>query len=167
MKNSSRQGFTLIEIVIAVAIMLLFIAMGGRFFENTIKSWQTNYAMLEIQQNARIAMDEMTRAALGASAVTVVIDLAAVPASSKITFQVTKDAGINTHIYYLSNGQLMRQLNGVATVVIPNVTELFFAKWNSTTIPPSEDLRSVYIKLVVEKNGQKITLGSYTHLRNE
>lgn len=167
MKNLNRKGFTLLEMVIAVAIMLLFLALGGKFFENSIKSWQTNYAMLEIQQNARLAMDEMTRTVLGASAATVVIDLAAVPASSKITLQVTKDAGINTHIYSLSDGKLMRQLNGVATDVISNVTELFFAKRNSTTIPPNEDLRSIYIKLVVEKNRQKITLESYTHLRNE
>lgn len=167
MKNSGRQGFTLIEMMIAVTIMLLFVAMGGRFFENSVKSWQTNYARLEIQQNARIAMDEMTRTILGASAATVVIDLAAIPASSKITFQVTKDAGVNTHIYYLNNGQLKRQLNGIDTDMISNVTELFFAKWNSTTIPPNEDLSSIYIKLVVEKNRQKITLESYSHLRNE
>lgn len=167
MKNSNRKGVTLVEIVIAVAIMLLFVAMGGKFFENSIKSWQTNYARMEIQQNARVAMDEMTKTVLGASAATVVIDLAAIPASSKITFQVTKDTGVNTQIYYLSNGTLIRQLNGVTTDVIANVTELFFAKWNSTTIPPNEDLRSIYIKLVVEKNGQKITLESYTHLRNE
>lgn len=167
MKKQNRNGFTLIEIVIAVAIMMLFVAMGGKFFENSIKSWQANYAKMEIQQNARIAMDEMTKTVLGASAATVIIDLAAVPASSKITFQVTKDTGINTHLYYLSNGTLIRQLNGVATDVISDVTELFFAKWNSTTIPPNEDPRSIYIKLVAEKKGQKITLESYTHLRNE
>jgi len=113
---------------------------------------------MEIQQNARIAMDEMTKTVLGASAATVVIDLSAVPASSKITFQATKDTGINTHIYYLSNGTMVRQLNNVTSDVIPNVTELFFAKRNSTTIPPAEDPRSIYIKLVAEKKGQKITL---------
>ncbi len=163
----NHKGFTLLETMIAVAIMLLFVVGGARFFENSAKSWQTNYAKLEIQQNARVAMDEMTKNILGASAIDVIIDVAAVPASSTILFQVTKDAGTATHIYYLNNNRLMRQFNNVASEVIPNVTELFFARRNSTTIPPAEDPRCIYIKLVVEKSNQKVTLESYTHLRNE
>jgi hypothetical protein len=153
--------------MITVAIMLLLVAGGAKFFENSVKSWQANYAMMEIQQNARIAMDEMTKNIRGASAAAVIIDVAAVPASSAIAFQVTKDTGTNTHLYYLSNNILMRQFNGVASDIIPNVTELFFAKRNSATIPPAEDPRCIYIRLVVEKNRQKVTLESYTHLRNE
>lgn len=163
----NHKGFTLLEIMIAVTIMLLFVVGGARFFENSVKSWQTNYAMLAIQQNARIAMDEMTKNIMGASAAAVVIDVAAVPASSAIIFQVTKDSGTATQAYYLNDNTLMRQFNSAVTEVIPNVTELFFAKRNSTTIPPAEDPRSIYIKLVVEKSGQKVTLESYTHLRNE
>ncbi|MDD5491208.1 MAG: prepilin-type N-terminal cleavage/methylation domain-containing protein [bacterium] len=163
----NHKGFTLLETMIAVAIMLLFVVGGARFFENSVKSWQTNYAKLEIQQNARIAMDEMTKNIMGASAAAVVIDVATVPPSSAIIFQVTKDSGTSTHLYYLSDNILMRQFNNVASEVIPNVTELFFAKRNSTTIPPAEDPRCIYIKLVVEKSGQKVTLENYTHLRNE
>ena len=162
-----HNGFTLLEIMIAVAIMLLFVAGGAKFFENSVKSWQANYAKLEIQQNARIAMDEMTKNIMGASAAAVVIDVAAVPASSAIIFQVTKDSGTSTHLYYLSEHTLIRQFNNASSEVIPNVTELFFAKRNSTTIPPAEDPRCIYIKLVVEKGGQKVTLENYTHLRNE
>jgi prepilin-type N-terminal cleavage/methylation domain-containing protein len=163
----NRKGFTLLETMIAVTIMLLFVVGGARFFENSVKSWQANYAKLEIQQNARIAMDEMTKTIRGASAAAVVIDVAAVPASSAIIFQVTKDTGTTTHLYYLSSDKLIRQLGNVSTEVIPDVTELFFAKRNSTTIPPAEDPMCIYIKLVVEKGRQKVTLESYTHLRNE
>lgn len=163
----NHKGFTLLETMIALAIMLLFVVGGARFFENSAKSWQSNYVKLEIQQNARIAMDEMTKNIMGASATAVVIDVAAVPASSAIIFQVTKDTGTTTHIYYLSNNTLMRQFNSVVNEMIPDVTELFFAKRNSTTIPPAEDPRCIYIKLVVEKKGQTVTLESYTHLRNE
>jgi hypothetical protein len=153
--------------MIAVTIMLLFVVSGAKFFENSVKSWQTNYTKMELQQNARIAMDEMTKNLMGASAAAVVIDVAAVPASSAIIFQVTKDAGTSTHIYYLASNVLIRQFNNIASEMIPNVTELFFAKRNSSTIPPDEDPRCIYIKLVVEKSGQKVTLESYTHLRNE
>jgi prepilin-type N-terminal cleavage/methylation domain-containing protein len=163
----NHKGFTLLETMIAVTIMLIFVVGGARFFENSVKSWQANYAKLEIQQNARIGMDEMNKNIMGASAAAVVIDVAAVPASSAIIFQVTKDSGTTTHLYYLSNNKLMRQFNNVVTEVIPNVTGLFFAKRNSTTIPPAEDPRCIYIKLVVEKNRQKVTLENYTHLRNE
>lgn len=163
----NHKGFTLLETMIAVTIMLLFVVGGARFFENSVKSWQANYAKMEIQQNARIAMDEITKNLMGASAAALVIDVAAVPASSAIIFQVSKDAGTNTHVYYLSNNTLVRQLNNIATDVIPNVTELFFAKRNSATIPPDEDPRCIYTKLVVERSGQKVTLESYTHLRNE
>lgn len=163
----NHKGFTLLETMIAVTIMLLFVVGGARFFENTVKSWQTNYTKMEIQQNARIAMDEMAKNLLGASAATVVINAAAVPANSDIMFQVTKDTGTTTHVFYLSNNTLIREFNSIATEVIPHVTELFFAKRNSSTIPPDEDPRCIYIKLVVEKNNQKVTLENYIHLRNE
>lgn len=162
------KGITLVELLIAVTIMLLFVAGGARFFENSAKNWRSNYARIEIQQQARVAMDEMTKNVRQASAATVVVYITAVPPNSKISFTVTKDSGTSNWVYYLNNGTLSRQLNNVGSEAIAgNIKELYFAKRNEATVPPDEDPRSIYIKLVLEKSGQTVTLESYTHLKNE
>ncbi|MDD5260106.1 MAG: prepilin-type N-terminal cleavage/methylation domain-containing protein [bacterium] len=161
-----QKGFTLLETMIAAAIMLLLVASSAKIFETTVKTWQANYIKMQLQQNARIAMDEITKNLLGASAATVVIDPAALPLNSKITFQVIKDTGVSAHVYYLSGTTLVRQLNNVISDLIPDVTDLDFTKENEL-YPGVEDFRCIHTKLVVERKTQKITLEGYTHLRNE
>jgi len=146
--------------------MLLLVAGGAKVFETTVKTWQANYVKMQLQQNARIAMDEITKNLLGAAASTVVIDPSASPLNSKITFQVNKDTGLFTHSYYLSGTTLVRQFNNVISDLIPDVAALDFTKENEL-YPGVEDLRCIHTKLVVEKKSQKITLEGYTHLRNE
>lgn len=166
-KEEERDGFTLVEVMIAVAILLVFVIGGARFFENSFKNWHANYAQLEIQQAGRIAMDEMTTNVRQASAATVTIDLLAIPANSKITFQVIKDTGTRTVTYSLVQAKLRMELNTVETVTVANVQELYFAKRNPATVFPDEDPRCIYIRLILEKDKQQVTLESYTHLKNE
>ena len=161
------KGFTFVEILVVIAIMAVLLVAGGKFFENTAKSWRKNYSQVEIQQGARVAMDEMIQYIRQAQATTVVVYTGATPANSKITFTMVKDTGTFNVGYYLNGTTLWRQLNGVESTVTPNVKEIFFAKRNPATIPPDEDPRCIYIKLVLEKNEQMVTLESYTHLKNE
>lgn len=165
--NRSFAGFTLVEVLVAVAILLLFVAGGTKFFEHTTRSWQENYARLEIQQSARIAMDEMTNNIRQASAATVVIDALAVPANSRISFQVIKDTGTRAITYYLDQEKLHVEMNTMESTSFTNVQELYFAKRNPATVPPDEDPRSIYIRLILKKHNQTITMESYTHLKNE
>jgi len=67
------KGYTFIEIMMVVAIMSILLVAGSRFFEHTAKSWRQNYAQVEIQQGARVAMDEMTQYIRQAQASTVVV----------------------------------------------------------------------------------------------
>lgn len=166
-EEEERAGFTLVEVMIAVTILLVFIIGGARFFENSFKNWQANYAQLEIQQSGRIAMDGMTTNVRQASAATVIIDPLAVPANSKITFQVMKDTGTRTITYSLAQEKMRMELNSVETITIDNVQELYFAKRNPATVFPDEDQRCIYIRLILKKNKQQVTLESYTHLKNE
>jgi prepilin-type N-terminal cleavage/methylation domain-containing protein len=161
------KGFTFVEILMVVAIMSVLLMAGAKFFENTAKSWRKNYAQVEIQQGARIAMDEMTQYVRQAQAATVVVYTGATPANSKITFTMVKDTGTFNVGYYLNGTTLWRQLNGVESTVTANVQQIYFAKSNPATIPPDEDPRCIYIKLVLAKNEQMVTLESYTHLKNE
>jgi len=78
---------------------------------------------------------------------------------------MVKDTGTFNVSYYLNGTTLWRQLNGVESTVTDNIQEIYFAKSNPATIPPDEDPRCIYIKLVLSKNDQKVTLESYTHLK--
>ncbi len=161
------KGFTLTEIMMVVMIMGVLVIAGARFFENTAKSWKKNYSQVEVQQGARVAMDEMTQYIRQAQASTVVVYTGATPANSKISFTMVKDTGTFNVSYYLNGTTLWRQLNGVESTVTANLNQIYFAKSNPATIPPDEDPRCIYIKLVLAKNEQMVTLESYTHLKNE
>jgi len=57
----SQQGATLIELLIAVFVALVITASGFAILTSTEKSTRTNEQVVETQQNARIAMDLLSR----------------------------------------------------------------------------------------------------------
>ena len=64
MKNSMKtdSGLTLIEVLVASTIMLFVFAMVYTAFTHTRKVFIRNQMDTEILQNARIGLDEMSRA---------------------------------------------------------------------------------------------------------
>ena len=59
--NSSQKGFSLIELMVSMAIASILMAGIYTFYQNQLKSHITQQQMVDMQQDARAAMYMMTR----------------------------------------------------------------------------------------------------------
>lgn len=112
-----QKGFTLIELMVVVALLAILGYGIVRFFTSTFRIWWQASQQIDAQQKARIAMDEMTRSIRQARPVTEIV----------VSEQGGEDANtmiIFTHIdgrqisYYKSGESLKRVVGGATTTVI-------------------------------------------------
>ena len=156
-----QKGFTLIELMVVVALLAILGYGIVRFFTSTFRIWWQASQQIDAQQKARIAMDEMTRFIRQARPVTeiVVSEQAGEDANTMITF---------THIdgrqmsYFQSGDSLRRWVVGSATtdVIAEDLDSIYFVL-DSTTNPTQVDI-STFTVQTPETGGQQ---GSITFLR--
>ena len=60
MKNNNQKAFTLIELLVTLAIILLMVAGGYAALSSGEASWFTAEAGIQVQENLRKALDQMT-----------------------------------------------------------------------------------------------------------
>ncbi len=58
----TRRGFTLVELLVTLAVTGIFVALLYQVFISFQRSYRVQDELAEAQQNARVAMDELTRA---------------------------------------------------------------------------------------------------------
>jgi len=56
-----QAGFTLVELMVAMSIFLLILVGIFQVFDPSHRAYQASERKLDVQQNARVAMDRMTR----------------------------------------------------------------------------------------------------------
>ncbi len=169
-KQGNIYGFTLIEICIVLAIIGMITASGVTFFTRTYRLWLQNSSQIEIQQEARLAMDEMTKflrqaeSPAGAGSVTISQE-AGEAVNSKIQFFLS---GGTTVQYYLKSNRIYRRRGNPATavesVVARNVSQITFAKENPQG--GADDYCIHIISMTLQKSDRSFVMGAYVHLRN-
>lgn len=110
-----KKGLTLIEILLATTISIIIVAAGYEVYNISYKSYKKNYAMAELSQNARIALERITRDIR--QTMEIMTDLPENPGagtpSSTITFQdghsYWVDGRIQYITYYLDDTDLYRK----------------------------------------------------------
>lgn len=60
-RKRGEKGLTLVELIIVMAILGLFITSLFSVFKNSLDAWKKSEARLAVYQNARAALDQMTR----------------------------------------------------------------------------------------------------------
>ena len=167
-----RRGFTLVEILVALAILGFVIAGAATFFTKMYDLWMINTYQTDIQQNARIAMDEMTKYIRQASSPTItnsiVIDRYDISesAGSLIRFHLLDGSTIQ---YYQHSNQLYRNWTAAGgtsaeTKMSDNLIGLYFIKENAQG---GADDYSIHIAtLTLQKGQQRVTLNGYVHIKN-
>jgi len=150
----NQKGFSLIEMMVVVAILGLIILGLVAFFTGGARSWISGQSQLEAQRNARQAMDIMVREiregkSYSSTTSSVTVDIPALGSSSAYSVTYKKIARI-----------IYREVNSVSSPLINNVITLSF---------PPTDSSKVHILLEVDVDNDSnpdITLNTDINLRN-
>jgi len=160
----NKNGFTLIEMMIVVAILGIIILGLVTFFTGGTRAWVTGQHQLEAQRNARLSMDQMVREIREADKVKYT------STSILIDFHTPFHGNIS---YSLLDNDLKRDSN----MVINNVLTLDFSYFDNSgteidsplSEPDESNISKVHIDLQVDvdqDSSPDITLNSDIDLRN-
>lgn len=155
-KKRFLTGFTLAEILVSVAIAIFVISGVYAVLNVANISWFTDMGMLDLQQNARLAIDGMTREIRQSSSQEVAIS----GGGEKVVFSIPDVS--DTIAYYLNNSQLIREHPaGTEKVIAYDVSSLDFSS--------SGDIVAVQLGLAktVQKRDLSFSLREKVRLRNE
>jgi len=149
--SKNQRGFSLIEMMVVVAILGLIVLGLVTFFTGGTKSWVAGQSQLEAQRNARQAMDRMVREIRHGEAVTT---------GTTTSITVTIPALGSESAYNVTYNLIGATINRDGNPLINNVKTLNF------TYP---DVSKVHILLEVDVDGDDrpdITLNTDVNLRN-
>ncbi|MBI4424845.1 MAG: prepilin-type N-terminal cleavage/methylation domain-containing protein [Elusimicrobia bacterium] len=136
------RGFTLIEVMLVVAITSILASGGAVVLTQVFRFFRQTQARIEIQRDARAVFDQISRTLRSARASTIVIDqLTNQPPYSRITF--TRIDG--TALSYFQNGDTLYQVSGGTKSLCGNLRYIAFST------PRTDDDNIVSISLTLEK----------------
>ena len=96
---SDKRGVTLIELLIAVAILGLVMVSIGQLLDSGVQDWQRGETKLEAEQNIRIAMEKISKDLRGAQQV-----LASEATEQKLVIRLPQNVKVEYYLGSLSTG---------------------------------------------------------------
>lgn len=122
-----QRGFTLTELLVVTAVLAVVLGAVILIQQKGQEAYIMGSNRVETQQNARVALELMTRELRSATAVT------AVPSGTNMTF--TDQNGVSVQ-YQVTSGTLTRTAGGIATPLIGGVQALtltYYSAWDGQT----------------------------------
>jgi len=143
-----KRSFTLVEILVVLAILSILSLTLYVVFDQSLKSWKKAESKLDIYQNARISFEQMTRELEGAVLYYdpannnfSLIGLNANPDNISFVTPIYTNNGSEYELckarYYVNNNNLLRELfrnvagAGASATLALNVTDLQLKYWDS------------------------------------
>jgi len=151
----NKKGFSLIEMMVVVAILSIIILGLVTFFTGGVRSWIGGQSQLKAQREARQVMDRMVKEIrLGQSATRNSIE------SITIHIPELSDTSAYDVTFAKSGRYLDRTVNSGTNHLLDNVTKLEF------TLPDSSKLDILFEVDVDNDSNPDITLKTHVKLRN-
>lgn len=142
-----KKSFTLIEVLIAAAILGTVIIAISQVLIGGQKMWTQDLALVELQQNLRIAVQRMSKEIREASSVDILDE------GEKIRFSGTE--------YYLDkNNYQIKKDDGSVSVVAKNINDLQFSLDEGVVI-------EIEGQKQVGQSSQSLSVKTKVRLRNE
>jgi prepilin-type N-terminal cleavage/methylation domain-containing protein len=153
-RQASRAGFTLVEILIGLAISAMLLAAIAVAFNASVMNYAENEQMYQTINNGRQALTRMTSELRTGS------EVSFTAAANLCEFFTADGAGTR---YEFTGNQLRLQKNGGTWhVLCDNVTAATFTK---TPVDSGDDSKSVQISLTVRSGDFERTLSAAAVMR--
>jgi len=117
-----QRGFTLTELLVVTAVLAVVLGAVILIQQKGQEAYVMGSNRVETQQNARVALELMTRELRSATAVT------AISSSTDLTF--TDQNGVSVQ-YQLASGNLTRKASGSTETLIGGVQSLAFSYYSA------------------------------------
>jgi len=143
-----RKGYTLMELMIVVAILGVIVSAAPRLFTGIYRFTRMITAKAEIQKNSRASLSNINRGLRQAQASSIVIDqLSGMPPHSRITFTRYKPDGTTEVVsYYQSGKKLYMSTGGAAGKKVADDL-----RYIAFTYPKSDDGYIISISVTFER----------------
>ena len=155
MKNKEK-GFTLVEILIVVAIIALLSIGGIRFFSDTFSVWWHTRDVSRATGDARVAIDEITTYLRQATSIDT-------RTGSSVHFNIYREEWADDRMGYFQEGDTLRRfMRGSTTTLVSSDVESFSLQ------PITSEGRYYHIEVelkVSQGEGEKINLSRRVMLR--
>ncbi len=155
MVRKSRKGYTLMEMMMVVAILGIVITTAAPLMYQTTNFWKLTSARFAIQRDVRTSIDLINRFTRQAQSATVVVDSASgQPPASRITFSVVNSTGATVSVsFYQTGKKLYMNNNGNVSKLSDNLAYIAF------TYPKSDDISIISVAMTMQsptyKGGKK------------
>lgn len=168
--QKQRRGFTLVEIMVALALFSILILVASRIFQNSQESLDWNYHTLSLQKELRRTLSTMSQELRESSPSS---PTPITTGSNTITFEIPATVSGNaitgwTQITYAlsSNNTVTRTANGQTTSIGNNVTALnFLYPVNAVTAPRTMQIQITANQTTLKRNITRTITGQVV-LRN-
>ena len=138
------QGYTLIEVMLVVALLGTLLTLGPGLLTQTTRWFQQNKARINIQREARDVLDIVNRNLRQAQVDTVIVDqLSGQPPYSRITFTRLTPSSTKTISFY-QQGKTLYLVDGGTKAISRNLRYLGFA------YPRTEDGTIISVSITTE-----------------
>ncbi|MBI4049545.1 MAG: four helix bundle protein [Candidatus Doudnabacteria bacterium] len=178
---NTSSGFTLIEIIVVVAMFAMTMLILADLFVGQNQIYRTQTAELNVTSDARVALDEVDAAVRAADVVagsfgsfttgpqTLVLQIPAINASNQIIA-----ATYDYMVYYLNGTNFFRQIipnaassrSAQTKKLASNVTGLLFSYDNADLAAVKQVATDVTVQETASRYTRSITLSSKSKLRN-
>jgi prepilin-type N-terminal cleavage/methylation domain-containing protein len=139
---NSRSGFTLMESLMVAAIIGVVVLIGPKVMVNLVRFYNLHTAKIEIQRDARVALDLINRLLRQGKSYTVVIDQATnQPPYSRISFETVSGEDVT----FYQKGTELFIVNPSTVAISKNLRYIAF------TYPRSDDPTIVSVAITMEK----------------
>lgn len=150
------KGYSLVEILVATALLALVVSGALAVLVVSDKSWNAGSELLDTQQQARLAMDRMSRELRQARSEGILRIMTVSNLGKKITYYIP--GFVNPVSYNLEGSSITREYPpGTKTFIANNIDKLAFCCWHDdvcdTNCPAQAPFSSqVQVQLLAKKS---------------
>lgn len=143
------RGFTVIELMIVVALLGIILSLGPNLLLNIFRFWRMQIARVDVNQNARKSLELVNKTVRQASASTIIVsNRSNQPPYSWIQFTVDKGTGpiVGRYGFFQEGKNLQYMKDGSTSTLADNLRYLAF------TYPQSDDVDILAVAMTFEES---------------